>query len=146
MFGERRLQVAALVLLGVVSACRMGAPPPSTPVSVNAPDRAGEKPTPLPNQKGSLRFAVIGDFGTGKKPQFQLGEQVAKLHQTLQFDFAILVGDNIYGAERPQDFKRKFEAPYKALLDSGLKFYASLGNHDSREQRYYKLYNMDGKL
>ena len=27
-----------------------------------------------------------------------------------------------------------------------MKFYASLGNHDSREQRYYKLFNMDGKL
>ena len=27
-----------------------------------------------------------------------------------------------------------------------MKFYASLGNHDSREQRFYKLFNMDGKL
>ena len=27
-----------------------------------------------------------------------------------------------------------------------MKFYASLGNHDSREQRYYKPFNMDGKL
>jgi 3',5'-cyclic AMP phosphodiesterase CpdA len=32
------------------------------------------------------------------------------------------------------------------LLDSGVKFYASLGNHDSREQRYYKLFNMEGKF
>ena len=36
--------------------------------------------------------------------------------------------------------------PYKPLLDAGVKFYASLGNHDAREQRYYKLFNMDGKL
>ena len=57
----------------------------------------------------------------------------------------ITVGDNIYGGERPQDFVKKFETPYKALLDAGVKFYASLGNHDSREQRYYKLFNMDGK-
>jgi len=27
-----------------------------------------------------------------------------------------------------------------------VKFYASLGNHDSREQRFYKNFNMDGKL
>jgi 3',5'-cyclic AMP phosphodiesterase CpdA len=27
-----------------------------------------------------------------------------------------------------------------------VKFYASLGNHDAREQRFYKLFNMDGKL
>jgi 3',5'-cyclic AMP phosphodiesterase CpdA len=57
-----------------------------------------------------------------------------------------LVGDNLYGSERPQDFKTKFETPYKTLLDNGVKFYASLGNHDAREQRYYKLFNMDGKL
>jgi 3',5'-cyclic AMP phosphodiesterase CpdA len=55
------------------------------------------------------------------------------------------MGDNIYGSARPQDFVKKFEAPYKALLDGGVKFYASLGNHDSTEQRFYKLYNMDGK-
>jgi 3',5'-cyclic AMP phosphodiesterase CpdA len=58
----------------------------------------------------------------------------------------IMVGDNIYGSERPQDFVKKFEAPYRPLLDAGVKFYASLGNHDSREQRYYKPYNMEGKL
>ena len=28
----------------------------------------------------------------------------------------------------------------------GVKFYASLGNHDARNQRFYKLFNMDGKL
>jgi predicted MPP superfamily phosphohydrolase len=57
-----------------------------------------------------------------------------------------LVGDNLYGSERPQDFQKKFEIPYKPLLDAGVKFYACLGNHDAREQRYYKLFNMNGKL
>ena len=56
-----------------------------------------------------------------------------------------MMGDNIYGSDRPQDFIKKFEAPYKGLLDKGVKFYACLGNHDSREQRYYKLFNMDGQ-
>ena len=42
--------------------------------------------------------------------------------------------------------KIKFELPYKPLLDAGVKFYASLGNHDAREQRFYKLFNMDGHL
>jgi hypothetical protein len=27
-----------------------------------------------------------------------------------------------------------------------VKLYASLGNHDAREQRFYKLFNMEGKL
>jgi len=57
-----------------------------------------------------------------------------------------MVGDNLYGSERPQDFSKKFEIPYKLLLDSGVKFYGALGNHDAREQRFYKLFNMEGKL
>ncbi len=68
------------------------------------------------------------------------------LHQRFKYELVVLVGDNLYGSERPQDFVKKFERPYKPLLDAGVKFYASLGNHDSREQRFYKLFNMDGKL
>ena len=52
--------------------------------------------------------------------------------------------DNLYGSERPQDFKKKFEDPYKPLLDAGVKLYASLATTTAREQRYYKLFNMDG--
>jgi 3',5'-cyclic AMP phosphodiesterase CpdA len=58
----------------------------------------------------------------------------------------ILVGDNLLGSERPEDFKAKFEIPYKPVLDAGVKFYATLGNHDAREQRNYNLFNMNGKL
>jgi hypothetical protein len=38
----------------------------------------------------------------------------------------------------------KFEEPYKALLDAGVKFYAALGNHDDFNEIYYKPFNMDG--
>ncbi len=71
---------------------------------------------------------------------------MARVHEVFPFELVALVGDNIYGSERPQDYRKKFEIPYKALLDAGVKFYASLGNHDAREQRYYKPFNMDGKL
>jgi predicted MPP superfamily phosphohydrolase len=101
---------------------------------------------PLPNADGSLKFGVLGDFGTGARVQYQLADQMAALRSRFKYDLVVLVGDNLYGAERPQDFQRKFELPYKALLDAGVKFYASLGNHDAREQRFYKLFNMEGKL
>jgi predicted MPP superfamily phosphohydrolase len=112
---------------------------------------AAQRPQPepvvaLPNRSGSLKFAVLGDFGTGSSQQYQLAEQMVKLRNRFKYELVILVGDNLYGSERPQDFKTKFETPYKPLLDAGVKFYASLGNHDSREQRYYKPFNMDGKL
>jgi predicted MPP superfamily phosphohydrolase len=68
------------------------------------------------------------------------------VHDTFPYELVITVGDNIYGSERPQDFTVKFERPYQAILDRGVKFYASLGNHDSREQRYYEPFNMGGEL
>jgi len=101
---------------------------------------------PLPNRDGSFKFGVLGDFGTGSQAQYQLAEQMVKLHGRFKYDTVVLSGDNLIGSERPQDFKAKFELPYKALLDAGVKFYASLGNHDAREQRFYKLFNMGGHL
>ena len=104
-------------------------------------------PSQLPQQRGSFKFAVLGDFGTGE-PDAVRARRARWRSSTSSSStrLVILVGDNLYGSERPQDFKKKFEIPYKPLLDAGVKFYASLGNHDSREQRFYKLFNMDGKL
>jgi hypothetical protein len=114
-------------------------------VTVDAPPTKAEV-VPLPNRDGSLKFGVLGDFGTGERTQYQLAEQMAKLHERFPFELVITVGDNMYGGERADDFKSKFEIPYKPLLDRGVKFYASLGNHDARNQRFYKLFNMDGKM
>src|SRR5262245_36669679 len=97
-----------------------------------------------PREEGSVRFAVIGDTGTGDGPQYEVARQLTKAHETFPFEFVIMLGDNIYGSERPQDFVNKFEAPYKALLDSKIPFYAALGNHDDPAQRFYKPFNMDG--
>jgi Calcineurin-like phosphoesterase len=109
-----------------------------------APARAA-LPLTLPNQEDALKFGVMGDFGNGKPEQYQLGEQMGRVHSQFPFELMITVGDNIYGGERPADFVRKFEAPYKTLLSAGVKFYASLGNHDSRQQSAYALFNMDGR-
>lgn len=107
---------------------------------------AAATPVPLPNRDGALKFAVLGDFGTGGREQYQLAAQMTKLHAQFPFELVILVGDNMYGSERASDFQRKFEIPYAPLLKAGVKFYASLGNHDGRNQGFYKLFNMDGRL
>ena len=98
----------------------------------------------LPLAKGSTRFAVIGDTGTGDKPQYDIGRRLEEYRQRVEFTFSIMVGDNIYGSERPQDYQKKFEIPYKPLLDAGVTFYAALGNHDDPNQRFYKPFNMNG--
>lgn len=99
----------------------------------------------LPNQTTSVRFAVIGDTGTGKNQQAELGEWMAQYHAVFPFEFVLMMGDNLYGGEKTEDYTQKFELPYKKLLDKGVKFYAALGNHDNPNQRFYKNFNMGGK-
>jgi predicted MPP superfamily phosphohydrolase len=143
----RRAVVAAGLAASFVGCISAGQPAVQTPrAEVAVQGAPPSAPTPLPNRADSLKFLVFGDFGTGERAQYELASQMASLYQKFKFEMVALVGDNLYGSERPQDFKTKFEMPYKPLLDSGVKFYASLGNHDAREQRYYKLFNMDGKL
>jgi predicted phosphodiesterase len=100
----------------------------------------------LPLESKSVRFAVIGDSGTGQHEQYEVAEKMALYHEKVNFDFVIMLGDNIYGGHRPDDFKRKFEVPYRTLLDAGVKFYAALGNHDDpNDERLYKPFNMGGQ-
>src|SRR5215510_12089285 len=79
-----------------------------------------------PVKPDSLRFGVIGDTGTGGRPAYEIGAELAKARTTFPFDFVVMLGDNLYGGQKPKDFRDKFELPYKALLDGGVKFYAAL--------------------
>jgi hypothetical protein len=100
----------------------------------------------LPLKDKSVRFGVIGDSGTGEKEQYEIAKQMETYHNLVGFDFVIMLGDNIYGGHEPRDFQRKFENPYKPLLDAGVKFYASLGNHDDPKlEPLYKPFNMNGE-
>ena len=98
----------------------------------------------LPMKSGSVRFLVIGDAGTGGREQYEVANQIVRYGKTFPFTFALMLGDNIYGSERPQDFDRKFTRPYKALLDKGIEFDAALGNHDDPNQRFYKPFGLGG--
>jgi predicted phosphodiesterase len=99
----------------------------------------------FPLKSDSVRFAAIGDMGTGEPPQYEIAQEMVKARQTFPFDFAIMLGDNIYGGSNPADFERKFAVPYKPLIDAGVKFYASLGNHDNTNERFYQPFNMNGE-
>jgi 3',5'-cyclic AMP phosphodiesterase CpdA len=119
------------------------------PAAAAAQQTAATKSPPAqvtpPIEKDSVRFAIIGDTGTGTSSQYEIGAQLTKARQVFPFEFVIMLGDNIYGSERPQDFVNKFEKPYQALLDAKVPFYATLGNHDDPTQRYYKPFNMNGE-
>jgi 3',5'-cyclic AMP phosphodiesterase CpdA len=137
------IAVAGLVplLFAVTPACRATARAAAQAVS------SGDGPAlTLPMKQGALKFAVLGDFGDGSQREMDTAAEFVKAHQVFPFEMVALTGDNLYGSERPQDFAKKFEEPFKALLDAGVKFYGTLGNHDAREQRYYKQFNMEGRL
>ena len=92
-----------------------------------------------------MRFLVLGDTGRGDQGQYDTARQMTAMRKRFPYEFAILLGDNMYGADAPADFVKKFERPYKELLDAGLKFYGSLGNHDNPNQRSYRHFNMNGE-
>jgi hypothetical protein len=99
----------------------------------------------LPNRIGSLKFLAMGDMGTGDPEQYQTAEQMAAARKRFQFDTVIMLGDNLYGSQKPADFVQKFEKPYKPLLDAGVQFFAALGNHDLQTNVNYKPWNMNGQ-
>jgi hypothetical protein len=99
----------------------------------------------LPLKPDSLRFAVIGDTGTGDDSQYSTARQITAYRKLFPFEFVVMMGDNMYGSQKPRDYDKKFENPYRDLLALGVKFYAALGNHDDPEQTRYKLYNMNGE-
>ena len=104
-----------------------------------------QKQLSLPNKPDSLRFAVMGDTGTGGKTQYDVARQMVEWRTLFPFEFVLMMGDNLYGGDTPKDYQQKFEIPYKPLMDAGVKFYASLGNHDDANQRFYKNFNMNGE-
>ena len=105
----------------------------------------GRQGATLPAAADSVKFAVIGDNGTGDAPQYAVGQQMDAARATFPFSFVLMLGDNLYGRQTPQDFVDKFERPYMPLLHAGVLFYASLGNHDDQSNRFYKPFNMNGE-
>ena len=141
-----RTLLPGLLVIALASSCpTTGTAPQAPPAQVNAPSSPAEDIVNLPNVADSFKFAVLGDFGTGSTRQYAMAAKMAEVHTTFPYELVITVGDNIYGGESQRDMQNKFEKPYKALLDANVKFYASLGNHDLPEQRFYKPFNMDGK-
>ncbi|MEW6126376.1 MAG: metallophosphoesterase [Acidobacteriota bacterium] len=78
-----------------------------------------------------VRVLAFGDFGTGSKAQKETAAAMLAFHRKTPFDFGVTLGDNFYdaGMASPADARWKiwWEELYTPL---GIKFYASLGNHD----------------
>ena len=100
----------------------------------------------LPNRRSSVKFAVIGDSGRGWRPQHEVAARMLEYWARFPFTFVLMAGDNIYeGPASPEDYRVKFEDPYRALLEADVRFFAVLGNHDDPRQRFYPFFNMKGE-
>jgi 3',5'-cyclic AMP phosphodiesterase CpdA len=96
-----------------------------------------------------LRFAVIGDFGTGDRDHIAIARQMFAAHQRTPLDLVIAAGDNIYPNGSGRYFAKNFEIPFADLISDRVRFHAVLGNHDveagRQDQLGYPLFNMGGE-
>ena len=85
----------------------------------------------VPVKNGSVKFAVIGDTGTGR--QAPACRRKAAYRDAREVPVRVRrswLATTSTAANAAKDFDKKFAIPYKPLLDGGVKFYAALGNHD----------------
>jgi predicted phosphodiesterase len=128
-----RTRPATALLLVVLVGCSSGSGSPAAPTR-------GDQPTIIPTIESSpsasiepdegFSFAVIGDFGTGDEVQRSVARRMCKWHGKHAFDTVITTGDNIYPDGDPDLFKSEFFRPYRCLHRKGVRFHATLGNHD----------------
>lgn len=99
--------------------------------------------------QNTIRFAVIGDWGTGDHNAAGVARQMFNTHTRSPFNFVVAAGDNIYPNGSGRYFKKHFEEPFAPLISQRVNFYSVLGNHDveqgRQDQRQYPLFNMGGR-
>jgi len=96
-------------------------------------------------------FVVVGDAGCGCKEQIAVAQRMIEWHKEKPYHYVLMTGDNIYGEDffrksfsvrkrggDPGLFASRFDSVYGRLLGKGVKFLASLGNHDveTKDGRY----------
>jgi len=99
----------------------------------------------LPKKTASVRFAAIGDAGRGDEAQYEVSAQLQAFRKVFPYDFVLMLGDNVYDGGTAEDYRQKFELPYKPLLDDHLPFYATIGNHDDPSQPAYAPFHMNNQ-
>ena len=65
---------------------------------------------------------MVGDTGTGSQAQYEVAAQLVAFHGAFPFEFVILMGDNIYGADRPADMAPSSRPPTSRCSTPGSSF------------------------
>jgi hypothetical protein len=97
----------------------------------------------------AVRFAVLGDFGSGDEKEFAIARQMAAVHDKVPLGLIVTAGDNVYPDGAADLFRERFERPFEGILQRKVPLYACLGNHDVKkgrgDQLAYQHFNMQGQ-
>lgn len=89
------------------------------------------------DDKEPFAFVAFGDSGCGCSGQKKVANRLMDWYGKHPFNTVLMLGDNIYGSGffgggggSNALFRERFDVYYQPFIDRGVKFYATLGNHD----------------
>jgi len=92
--------------------------------------------TSVYGEEKPFTFVAVGDMGCGCSDQAKVSRKMIDWYRSNPFKVVLTLGDNVYGSffgtrgGSKALFADRFDKYYQPLLSQGVKFYASLGNHD----------------
>jgi hypothetical protein len=131
--------VDANVVVDYIADALPATPPVTAAPAATAPSPAGATFLALPQVRGGTVFGVMGDSGSGDEAQRAIASALLEYFTSARrFGFVLMLGDNLYH----DDYQGEFLEPYKPLLDRGVSFYATLGNHDRDLEQHFAPFHM----
>src|SRR5437763_16851396 len=114
-------RIVGYLLLGAISASTQeptpnqavttqAAPPVSSAQQSSLPASASQIDLRLPMHPKSVRFAVIGDSGTGGSAQYEIAKVTKAYMEHLGFDLVIKLRKKIYGRKSPYKSDRMIQS------------------------------------
>ena len=83
----------------------------------------------------SVRFAVLGDNGSGGRNQMAIARQMALSYADQPYGVVLLAGDISYYGSIDDRWKEVFAEPYRPLIEAGVAWELAIGNHEIDEKK-----------
>lgn len=143
------LMVAGLVVVGLTA--RYVVWPFATVREDLLPGRAPDvelEPHAWEERTGVLRFAVVGDNGTGGRNAMRVAGQMAETYRERPYGLVVHTGDIVYYGDLVERWDQVFVRPMHPLLDAGVVVRPVLGNHEfdyEASLRQLELFGLPGR-
>jgi hypothetical protein len=94
------------------------------------PSEATLTPNAWEETPDRLVFTAIGDNGSGGRQAMAVAGQMAETYALRPYGLVCLLGDICYYGSITERFHDVFEEPMEPLIEAGVRFELSIGNHD----------------